>query len=111
MTLSFRRRTLAAAVFVWCLSAPAIAFEAPEDLPAGNGRDAVFYWCSACHSFNLVSRQGMSRALWDDTLTLMIEEHGMVEPNQEERAMILDYLATVYPPPAKRRWQNPFATR
>jgi hypothetical protein len=90
------------------IAMPAAAFQKPEDLPAGHGRDEVFYLCSACHSFQLVSRQGMSRSLWDDTLRLMVEKHGMPEPSQEERAVILDYLASAYPPPKKRGWQNPF---
>ena len=52
--------------------------------------------------------QGMSRPLWDATLTLMIEKHGMVEPTADERALLLDYLSSVYPPASKRGWQNPF---
>ena len=62
------RLTLTAIFLGLLLSTPAGAFEKPEDLPPGNGRDEAFYWCSACHSFNLVSRQGMSRSLWADTL-------------------------------------------
>lgn len=106
--MTHARRLLAAALLACPLSTAAAAFEKPEDLPPGNGREEVFYWCSACHSFNLVSRQGMSRALWDDTLTFMVERHGMAEPTQEERALILDYLASVYPQTKKRGWQNPF---
>ena len=102
------RLTLTAVFLGLLLSTPAGAFEKPEDLPPGNGRDEVFYWCSACHSFNLVSRQGMSRSLWDDTLNLMVEKHGMVEPTGDERALLLDYLSSVYSPGKRRGWQNPF---
>jgi hypothetical protein len=102
------RLTLQAAFLGLLLIAPAEAFETPEDLPPGNGRDEAFYWCSACHSFTLVSRQGMSRQLWDSTLTLMVEKHGMVEPTAGERALLLDYLSSVYPPARKGGWQNPF---
>lgn len=105
------RLTLTAVFLGLLLSTPAGAFETPEDLPPGNGRDEAFYWCSACHSFNLVSRQGMSRLLWDDTLTLMVEKHGMVEPTVDERALLLDYLTSVYPPGKKRGWQNPFLNK
>lgn len=70
----------------------------------------VFYLCSACHSFELVSRQGMSRALWDDTLTYMVSRHGMPDPTPHEKDRLLDYLAAVFPPPEKRGWQNPFPT-
>ncbi|MCA3575243.1 MAG: hypothetical protein IOC86_15100 [Aestuariivirga sp.] len=102
-------RSLAiAALLAITLSTGAAAFEKPEDIPSGAGRDETFYLCSACHSFTLVSRQGMSKALWDDTLRLMVERHGMVEPTAEERALILEYLTATYPPPEKRGWQNPF---
>lgn len=89
----------------------AAAVEKPEDLPAGAGRDETFYLCSACHSFTLVSRQGMSKDLWDDTLRLMVEKHGMAEPGADERALILEYLSAAYPPPEKRGWQNPFLNK
>ena len=105
------RLTLTAVFLGLLLSTPAGAFEKPEDLPPGVGRDEAFYWCSACHSFNLVSRQGMGRPLWDDTLNLMVEKHGMVEPTGDERALLLDYLSSVYPPAKKRGWQNPFLNR
>jgi len=103
------RRSLASAVLLALAMAPgALAAEDPEDLPAGPGREEAFYLCSACHSFTLVSRQGLSKALWDDTLRVMVERHGMIEPTAEERALIIDYLTATYPPPEKRRWQNPF---
>ena len=35
--------------------------ENPEDFPAGPGRDATFYACTACHGFKLVAAQGMTR--------------------------------------------------
>lgn len=86
-------------------------YDEPEDLPEGEGREEVFYLCSACHGFNLVARQGMSRALWDDTLTLMVERHGMAPPDPEDREAILGYLEAAYPPPQSRGWTNPFANR
>ena len=97
-----------AVLTVTALAAGAAAMEKPEDLPSGAGRDETFYLCSACHSFTLVSRQAMSKALWNDTLNLMVEKHGMAEPDAEERALILEYLTAAYPPPEKRGWQNPF---
>lgn len=102
------QRRLAAVLLAACLALPAAAFDEPEDLPEGEGREDVFYLCSACHSFTLVARQGMGRELWDDTLTLMVERHGMYEPDDEERARILDYLSAAFPPPERRGWQNPF---
>ena len=53
----------------------------------------------------------MDAARWDDTLQWMIERHGMPEPEVEERQLIVDYLATHFPPrreQQRRGWQNPF---
>ena len=95
------------------IATPAFAFDDPEDLPEGPGREDAFYNCIACHSFQVVVRQGMSRAMWDDTLTLMVERHGMWEMAEDERALVLDYLSEHYPAVAStgrsRGWVNPFA--
>ena len=105
----------AAAVLFACLAATPIAaqqarlFEAPEDLPEGEGREDAFYQCSACHGFNLVTQQGMSRALWEDTWDLMVERHGMADPGPEARETILSYLTETFPPRAEPGgWKNPF---
>lgn len=84
-------------------------YEVPEDLPEGPGREAAFYQCSACHGFNLVARQGLTRALWEDTWNLMVERHGMVDPGPADREAILAYLEAAFPPrSAPAGWQNPF---
>ena len=101
-------RRLAAVLLAACLAAPALAFDEPEDLPEGEGREDTFYLCSSCHSFQVVARQGMSPGMWADTINLMIERHGMYEPDEEERQLILDYLTEAFPPPERRGWQNPF---
>ncbi|MFN3938852.1 MAG: aldehyde dehydrogenase [Gemmobacter sp.] len=117
MTRAVRPRAglVAAALLAAALAAaPAAAYDEPEDLPEGEGRDDTFWLCSACHSFQVVARQGMSRGMWDDTLTLMVERHGMPELDAEERTLILDYLAEHFGPdlrPARGGWQNPFAPR
>jgi hypothetical protein len=95
------------------IAMPAHAFDDPEDLPEGKGREEAFYNCIACHSFQVVVRQGMSRPMWEDTLTLMVERHGMPELDEEERLLILDYLSEHYSGTAetgtRRGWTNPFA--
>ena len=95
------------------IASPAVAYDDPEDLPEGPGREESFYSCVACHSFQVVVRQGMSRGMWDDTLTLMVERHGMWELEEEERELILDYLSTHFPASSetgtRRGWTNPFA--
>jgi cytochrome c len=66
-----------------------------QGLPAGPGREEVFYACNACHSLMLVTQQGMSRDRWDETLEWMVEEQGMSEiEDVATRDLILDYLAT-----------------
>ncbi|MFN4129407.1 MAG: aldehyde dehydrogenase [Paracoccaceae bacterium] len=95
------------------IAAPAQAFDDPEDMPEGPGREETFYTCVACHSMQVVVRQGMSKPMWDDTLTLMVERHGMWDLEEEERTLILDYLSKHFPAGeasgARRGWTNPFA--
>lgn len=88
--------------------------ENPEEFPAGPGRDATFYACTACHGFKLVAQQGMSRRQWDETLTSMNEKHNMPKLDGKERETVLNYLEATYPPTTQRRpggWQNPFLNR
>nr|VFJ93607.1 MAG: hypothetical protein BECKH772B_GA0070898_100478 [Candidatus Kentron sp. H]VFJ94040.1 MAG: hypothetical protein BECKH772A_GA0070896_100658 [Candidatus Kentron sp. H]VFK01249.1 MAG: hypothetical protein BECKH772C_GA0070978_100617 [Candidatus Kentron sp. H] len=63
-------------------------------LPPGPGREDVFYTCQICHSLAIVKQQALDRSAWDETLTWMVEEQGMREPDAERRRRILDYLAT-----------------
>jgi hypothetical protein len=83
-----------------------------DDLPAGPGQEETFYTCIACHGLALVKSQGMSRAGWDQTVSLMVDVHNMPEPPPEEREMIVSYLAEHFPPRQQQRgWQNPFLNR
>jgi hypothetical protein len=61
--------------------------------PAGEGREDVGYFCSACHSLELVKQQGLSRARWDHLLTWMAATQNMPPLEGEERTRFLDYLA------------------
>ena len=87
--------------------------ESPEEFAEGSGRDQTFYTCTACHGFKLVAQQGMTRAQWDDSISLMIRRHNMPALDDKDRAAVLSYLEAAYPPraPAAGRggWQNPFA--
>lgn len=81
-----------------------------ETLPPGEGREATFYNCTACHAFKLVAAQGMPRERWNDTIQWMIERHNMPPPTPQERTAMLDYLAKTFPPrPPRGGWRNPFA--
>ena len=85
--------------------------ETPQDFPAGAGRDETFYTCTACHNFKLVAAQGMNRAQWDDSISLMVRKHNMPAPETKDREVLLNYLEAAYPPraPARGGWQNPFS--
>ena len=81
-------------------STVASADEDPEKwqgLPAGPGREDVFFRCKACHSLMIVKQQGLSRASWEESLVWMVEEQGM-PPFEDEatRNRVLDYLSTHY---------------
>lgn len=65
-------------------------------LPEGPGKEETFYACHGCHSFRLVAQQGLSHERWDEMLDWMVEEQGMPELEDEERTLILDYLAAHY---------------
>ncbi len=82
---------------------------APEEqedwggLPPGGGREQVYYSCQACHSLAIVKQQGLSREFWDETLTWMVEEQAMPELDDEDRTLVLDYLAANFGPDSRQR--------
>ena len=63
-----------------------------QGLPPGVGQEEVFYACSACHSLKIVQQQRLTKKVWDETLDWMVEEQGMGELDEAERAIILAYL-------------------
>lgn len=113
-TLRPRRAGLLVAALCAAIAAPAAAFDELDALPDGPGREDAYFNCIACHSFQVVTRQGMTRPMWEDTITLMIERHGMFELDPEERTVIVDYLSEHFPASTtggsgQRGWTNPFA--
>ena len=86
------------------------AADVPENLPEGPNREEVFWFCTACHSSELVRRQGLSRESWDELLTWMTERQGMAPLEGAEREKYLDYLAEALPP-RRRGFSNPFLNR
>jgi len=114
-------KPLAAAMFVAALSASVASAqtpeftprdETPEQFPAGPGRDEAFYACVACHNFKLVAAQGLDRERWSGTLDWMTVRHNMPVLEGDDRKLILDYLASTFPPKpaaAGGGWKSPFA--
>ena len=75
---------------------------AEEALPDGAGREEVEIYCAACHSLKIVVQQRLSRDAWDETLVWMVEEQAMDPLSEEERRLVLDYLATHFNADAPR---------
>lgn len=61
-------------------------------LPNGSGAEETYYQCVACHSTAIIKQQRITDARWDDLWHWMVEEQGMVEPDDETKALILGYL-------------------
>jgi hypothetical protein len=86
--------------------------ETPEMYPDAPNREDAFYFCTACHSFQIVAQQRMSRSLWDEVMRWMTERHNMPDVQGEEREKILDYLSTAFPETTRPGgWKNPFAPK
>ncbi len=64
-----------------------------QGLPAGPGREEVFYKCQACHSLAIVKQQGLNRDSWEESLVWMVEEQEMERLEADERNLVLDYLS------------------
>ncbi len=63
-------------------------------LPDGEGAEETYYQCVACHSTEIIKQQRVTDHRWDELWAWMVEEQGMVEPDEETRALILTYLKT-----------------
>lgn len=76
-------------------------------LPEGPGKDLVLAKCQTCHDIGFVARERLSRDRWNTILDEMALQGLKLTP--EERAAILDYLATYLgtePPPAPPQAQT-----
>ncbi|WP_337870598.1 c-type cytochrome [Meiothermus sp.] len=67
-------------------------------LPEGPGRELVLQKCQTCHDIGLVTRERQTRERWDSLITEM-QGYGL-QLTPEERATILEYLATRLAPGA-----------
>jgi len=78
------------------LSMATAAAQDDARLPQGPNRELVVRICGSCHDLsNLFSTVGRTRERWNLTIDDMIG-FGM-RITQQERALILDYLATYLP--------------
>jgi mono/diheme cytochrome c family protein len=93
-----RRVQLLFAVLGAALTAPAAN---AAELPAGANRELVATQCAGCHDLQPVfDAAGISRDDWNGALDEMVSYGLKVTP--EERAQILEYLATYLGPSAKK---------
>jgi len=60
------------------------------------GADVTYDYCASCHSTMLIAQQGQTREDWDDLLVWMVEKQGMQPIPEEDREIVLDYLAEHY---------------
>jgi hypothetical protein len=91
---------LAAAV-VAC-TAGAVAALTPslaQGLPNGEGKELVRRICARCHDLSPITSTGLSRREWDMVLDSMANMGANIAAS--ERPIILDYLATSFPPKTK----------
>lgn len=70
-----------------------------KELPPGPNRELVAQQCQACHDIdNVLGGAGATREAWDGAIDQMVSFGMMVTP--EQRALILEYLATYLGPDA-----------
>ncbi len=87
-------RPLTIATIMVAASAAATAEDDPLALlPAGPGQEETFYTCGSCHSIRLVVQQGLTADGWNETIDWMVDEQEMEPLEDDERALIVAYLA------------------
>ena len=87
------------------LGASLIAIAAPasgseefgKHWPEGEVAEEVGYFCSACHSLEIIKQQGLDRKRWDDVMRWMIDDHGMPELDEDTYGRFLDFLTETFP--------------
>jgi virginiamycin B lyase len=92
--------TVIAGTLVLALSPLAAMAQAPSvGLPEGPGREAVEGACTGCHQASQITRSsGYTATDWQELIGTMIDLSG----SPEDRAAIVGYLATHFPPHAER---------
>ena len=90
-------KTFAILIAGLALAAPALAQEDKIKLKDGPGKDVVVANCLPCHSLDYIATNSpfLDRPRWDATIKKMVGPFG-ASINQEDMAIILDYLAKNY---------------
>ncbi len=60
------------------------------------GAGLTYDYCASCHSTMIVAQQGQTREGWDELLVWMVEKQGMQPIPEDDREIVLDYLAKHY---------------
>jgi virginiamycin B lyase len=90
---------MAGALVVALAPLAAIAQARSAGLPEGPGREAVEGTCTGCHQANQITRSsGYTAEDWQELIGTMIDLSG----SPQDRAAIVRYLATHFPPHAER---------
>lgn len=83
-------------------TAPAQSPPDINELPAGPGREEVFYNCYACHSFRIITQQRLPESTWDELMDWMVEKQAMPPLSPEDRKAIVTYLGKHFGPNVPR---------
>ncbi len=73
-------------------------------LPPGEGREAVYFTCRACHALEQFIDRSLSRTEWDELLSEMVRANGMASPEPWARALMLEYLVANFGP--QQDWKD-----
>ena len=76
---------------------PAEPTEAPAEPPVSIDAEALLQErCTVCHGLRQTEAARYTREQWDDTVTRMVDRGAKL--NDEEKAVLIDYLAQTYGP-------------
>jgi hypothetical protein len=67
-------------------------------LPDGAGKPLAEAWCLPCHASDIIRQQRLTKQQWTATVTKMVNWGAGVPEDQKD--MLLDYLATQFGPDA-----------
>jgi virginiamycin B lyase len=94
------RTSTAALIAAAAFALVPLAAEAQDSgLPQAPGKEMVEGVCTACHQTNMIAASsGYTREHWSELIGTMID----LSRSPQERATLVDYLATHFPPNTKR---------